>query len=349
MKMKAALQIASSKPLTLCEVDLEEPRPNEILVKIIACGICHTDVIMQHENSYYPFLLGHEGSGVVEKVGSNISDFIPGDSVVISYTSCGHCLSCRKKQPYHCENLYEPFFFGYREDGTTSVSYHGKPVPTLIGQGAFAQYAVVHRSSLVKVSPSLDLRILAPFGCGLMTGAGAVVNYLHPEKGSSILICGLGAVGFGALTAAKQSGCSTILVIDRIPQRLDLAKEFGATHTIDSNAVSDLILEIRNICSSFDYGYDSTGNTVLLSAMRQTLKTTATACGVGGGFLSGFHWQTTDEGFSVPQEMIPKMIEWYQAGNFPVDKLTHFFPFEKVNEAIATIRNGTVIKPVLIM
>lgn len=349
MKVKATLQTKSSEPLTVCEVDLEEPRPDEVLVKIIACGICHTDVIMQHESSHYPFLLGHEGSGIIEKVGKNVSDFTPGESVVISYTSCGHCPACRSKQSYHCQSIYDPFFFGYREDRTTSVSYQGVPVPTLIGQGSFAQYAVVHKSSLVKVKPSLDLRVLAPFGCGLMTGAGAVVNYLRPEPGATILICGLGAVGFGALAAAKHSSCAVILVIDRIPQRLALAKEFGATRTIDSSAVSDLASAIRDICPDFDYGYDSTGSAVLLSAMQKTLKPTATACGVGGGFLPGFHWQITDEGYSIPQEMIPKMIQWYQDGEFPVERLIRFYPFEQANEAMTAIRNGAVIKPVLVM
>lgn len=235
MKIKAAVQITGSGELSLCSIEVEEPRADEALVKIVACGICHTDIMMQHGNGNIPFLLGHEGSGIIEKVGSNVTDFSPGDSVVISYTSCGHCPSCARKRPFQCENLYNPFFLGYREDGTTSASLNGTPVPTLIGQGSFAEYAVVHRSSLVKVDQALDLRVLAPLGCGMMTGAGAVVNYLKPEKGSSILICGLGAVGFGALTAAKQSECGTIIVIDRVSERLKLAEKFGATHIIYSS------------------------------------------------------------------------------------------------------------------
>lgn len=349
MKIKAAVQNSSSGELSLCNIELEEPRADEVLVKIVACGICHTDIMMQHSNGNSPFLLGHEGSGIVEKVGTNITDFSPGDSVVISYTSCGHCPSCAKKRPFQCEKLYDPFFLGYREDRTTSVSLNGTPVPTLIGQGSFAQYTVVHWSSLVKVDSTLDLRVLAPLGCGMMTGAGAVVNYLKPKEGSSILICGLGAVGFGALTAAKQSKCSTIIVIDRISERLELAEEFGETHTINSSNTSDLESEIKKICGALDYGFDSTGSSVLLTAMSQTLKHTAIACGVGDNHLSGFDWQTTDEGFSIPQEMIPQMIQWYKAGAFPIEKLLCFYPFDKINEAMNAIRQGLVIKPVLIM
>lgn len=349
MKVKAALQMKSRGMLSIRNVELEEPRADEALVKISASGICHTDIMMQHGSSDYPFLLGHEGSGIIERIGSGVTGFAPGDHVVISYTSCGHCPACAGKQPYKCASLYSPFFLGYREDGTTSVSADGIPVPTLIGQGSFSKYAVVHCSSLVKVDPALDLKVIAPLGCGMMTGAGAVVNYLKPEKGASILICGLGAVGFGALTAAKMSGCKTIIVVDRIPERLELARDFGATHSINSSETDGLAAEIKHIRPEIDYGYDSTGSSNLLSAMQKCLKRTAKACGVGGGHLNGFGWQTTDEGYSIPQEMIPAMIDWYVNGKFPIEKLLRFYPFEDVNEAMMAIRQGEVIKPVLVM
>lgn len=343
MKMKAALQ--SDRGFSIRTVDIEDPRPDEVLVRLAACGICHTDIMMHGSDQ----LLGHEGSGIVECVGSSITDIKSGDHVVISYTSCGHCLACRKRMPYKCDCLYSPFFLGYREDGTSSVSRDGAYIPTLIMQGSFAQYTVAHKSSIVKVEDSLDLKVLAPLGCGMMTGAGAIVNYLEPEKGASILICGLGAVGFGALAAARKSGCGRIIVVDRIQERLNLALEFGATDAINGDSVSDVTDAIRDICSEVDYGYDSTGSQRLLDAMEQVLKRDGKACGVGGGHLNGFGWETTDEGYSIPQIMIPEMIRWYREGVFPIDRLLKFYPFVKINEAVADIQKGKVIKPVLVM
>ncbi len=159
----------------------------------------------------------------------------------------------------------------------------------------------------------------------------------------------MGAVGFGALTAAKMSGCETSIVVDRISERLELARDFGATHSINSSETADLPEEIRQIRPEIDYGYDSIGSSNLLSAMQKFLKRTAKACGVGGGHLNGFGWQTTDEGYSIPQEMIPTMIEWYLNGQFLIEKLLCYYPFENVNEAMMAIRQGEVIKPVLVM
>ncbi len=150
--------------LSIRDVELEEPRAEEAIVRISASGICHTDIMMQHGSSDHPFLLGHEGSGIIERTGGGVIGFAPEDHVVISYTFCGHCPACARKQPYKCASLYSPFFLGYREDGTTSVSADGIPVPTLIGQGSFSKYVVVHRSRLAKVDPVLDLKVLAPLG-----------------------------------------------------------------------------------------------------------------------------------------------------------------------------------------
>lgn len=358
MEIKAAVQMTKKGELSFCDVELQKPRPDEVLVKIVACGICHTDIMMQHHSRRYPFLLGHEGSGIVAETGSKVRDIAVGDAVIISYTSCGHCRACREKRPYECDSIYDPFFLGYREDGTSQVSLNGRQVPALIRQGSFAEYAVVHRSSLVRVSPGLDIRCLAPMGCGLMTGAGSVWNYLKPEKDSSIIIFGLGAVGFGAVAAAKQAGCRRIIAVDRIPERLELAEKFGATEIIDSTggkdgdlpkSGTDLKEIVLNGGGRADYGFDTTGNAALLAVLPELLKSDASACGVGGGFVDGFGWKCTDEGFSIPQEMIPEMINWYKAGEFPVEKLIRFYPFEKVNAAMEAMRRGAVIKPVLIM
>ena len=347
MKTKAAIQLGGIPCLSIVTGELEEPRDTEVLVKIVACGICHTDVIMRQPN----FLLGHEGCGIVLKTGRMVSSVSPGDHVVISYTHCGQCGACRANCPYECELLYDPYFLGYRADGTTPVSLEGRPIPTLIRQGSFAEHAVVDESSLVKVQDSLPLARLAPFGCGLMTGAGAIVNYLQASENKSIVICGLGGVGFGALMAAKVQGCHPIIAIDRIDDRLQLAKTIGADEVINADICTDIINTVMqcNDGKKLDYGYDTTGSTKLLQVLEQCLATNAMACGVGGGYLNKFHWKTIDEGHAIPQAFIPKMIGWYSKGLFPIDKLIRYYSFEQGNEALEDFEMGKVIKPVLLM
>lgn len=242
-------------------------------------------------------------------------------------------------------------FFGYRLDGTSPVTYHGRTIPTLIRQGSFAEYAVVDETAVVKINPDLNLCCLAPLGCGMMTGAGAVMNCRKAEPGRAIVISGLGGVGFGALAAAKMSGCSPIIVIDRIRERLELAADFGADYSIDSTSSTDLTGDILrcNNDEKIDYAFDSTGNYQLLDAIEKCLGYGAKACGVGGGSIDGFSWENVDEGHSIPQEMIPKMIGWYEKGDFPIDRLIKFYPFGEVNRAMEDMRSGQVIKPVLVM
>lgn len=347
MKTRAAIQIGNEKTLSICTVNLEEPRDSEVLVKIVACGICHTDVMMQQSN----FLLGHEGCGIVKKIGKNVKGFRPNDHVIISYTYCGKCKACKQGVPYKCELLYNPFFLGYRQDGTTPVSINGKAIPTLIRQGSFAEYVVVDEKSLVKVDSNLDLKVLAPLGCGIMTGAGAIINYIKAKIDTSIVIYGLGGVGFGALLTAKKCGCSKIIAIDKIDYRLQLALELGATHVLNSDLSENLVDDILAISSQkgLDYGYDTTGCQTLLNIFPKILKFNAIACGVGGGYINGFNWNIIDEGHAIPQKIIPQMIEWYRNGEFPINKLIQLYPFENVNEALNDIKSGKVIKPVLVM
>lgn len=346
MKSLAAIQERSFAPLKLTEIELEAPREHEVLVRVIACGVCHTDLMVKDHAASYPYLLGHEGSGVVVSVGEQVAEFSPGDHVIASYTSCGECASCLAGKPYACRYIYDPYFFGFREDGTSPVSVNGYHVGALIRQGAFSQYMVVNERALTKVDEDLDIRILAPLGCGVMTGAGSVWNYLQPNIGESILVLGFGGVGFGAVCAARNLGIKRIAVIDKNNVRLKTALDCGAT---DAISASELNQFIKDNPTRFDYLFDSTGSGELLRKVEATLTDAAKGCGSAGGSLRSHPFESIDEGHSIPQEMIPEMIRWYRRGTLPMREIVRLYPFELVNQAIAAMERGEVIKPILTM
>lgn len=365
IKTKAAVQVDPEGDFTFVELELEAPRENEVLVKITACGVCHTDLAMRRYFSYYPVVLGHEASGIVEQVGKEVRNLKPGDQVVLSYSYCGQCGSCKAGRPFECDYIGE-FFDGFREDGTSPLSFDGEPVAALIRQGGFAGYAVCHENAATKIATdpdsgdkaAPDLRLLGPFGCGIITGAGSVMNYLKPEPGKALAVFGVGCVGLSAVMAAKVAGSYPLIAVDRIPERLELAKEFGATHCINSDAVADLVGAIKSIWGGIDYGFDTSGDERLLAAQRAVLNPKASACGVGiGGSMhlsrsdlnAGKTWESPTSGWSVPQKFIPYLLSLHRAGKFPFDRMIKFFPFAAIEEAFAASSSGSVIKPVLLL
>jgi aryl-alcohol dehydrogenase len=301
-------------------------------------------------------VLGHEASGVVERVGRGVEKLAPGDHVVTAYNWCGGCDACRKGRTWECDHFGDNFD-GLRPDGTTPYSMNGKPVVPLMREGGFSSYMVCQKNSVIKVDSDLDLRTLGSLGCGVMTGAGSILNYLKPEPGRPIAVFGTGCVGLSAIMAASIARCEPIIAIDRVPSRLELAEEFGATHFIDG-AKSDIVKNIKDICGKIDYAFDTSGSSRLLNAMRMALNSGASACGVGiGGCLSlnererreGKSWKTTDTGFSTPYLFIPKLLEYHKAGKFPFEKMIRFYRFEEINEAFEANRSCSVVKPVVLL
>jgi aryl-alcohol dehydrogenase len=356
MKIKAAVQTPATRDMVIREADLAEPRDDEVLVKIAACGVCHTDLWARQNMGRGPMILGHEVSGIIQKTGKAVRHLEAGDHVVLAYTYCGVCDSCKDDRTYECDHFSDNFN-GWREDGTSPLSIAGQPLAPLMRLGGFAAYTVCHKNGVTKVDAGLDLRILGPLGCGIMTGAGSVFNYLKPEPGKPIAVFGTGCVGLSALMAAKIADCNPIIAVDRIQSRLEMAEELGATHGI-SGGKKDIAGIIKKICGGLDYAFDTSGNALLLEGMRKVLNPGAAACGVGiGGSLvlnaaerrQGKSWETTNAGFSVPQKFIPQLIKWYQKGKFPFDTMIRFFPFDDINEAFAAARTGEVIKPVVIL
>ena len=355
MKIQAAVHFDRNQKLGVRELDLEEPRADEVLIKTVACGVCHTDIWVQ-KNYTNTMLLGHEASGIVVTVGCEVEGLTTGDHLVTAYNWCGECESCKMGKTWECDSFSDNFD-GLRPDGTTPFSLDGKPVMPLMREGGFSSYIVCQKHSVIKVNPALDLKTLGPLGCGIMTGAGSVLNHLKPKAGHPIAVFGTGCVGLSAVMAARISGCDPIIAVDRVPARLKLAKELGATYSLNGED-DNLAKTIKTICEGVDYAFDTSGSSRMLEAMRHVLNPGATACGVGiGGSLSltererkdGKNWATTDTGFSVPPVFIPKLLEYHKTGVFPFEKMLRFYRFDKINEAFAANRELRVVKPVVLM
>ena len=234
MKIRAAVLPAPHSSFAIEELELDEPRSNEVLVRIVATGICHTDlsVVEQDLPAPTPIVLGHEGAGVVERVGSDVRHVAPGDHVVLTFPSCGTCAKCVAGRAYFCEQILALALAGVRTDGSPTVRASDHPVcGCFFGQSSFATHALAYARNTVKVPREAPLEMLAPLGCGIQTGAGTVLNVLKPGGSDTIAVFGCGAVGLAAVMAAHLSGCRTIIAVDRVDSRLELARDLGATHT----------------------------------------------------------------------------------------------------------------------
>ena len=364
MKIKAAVTHAPGAPFQIEEVELPAPQKHEILVKITACGVCHTDDAARQQVIPVPLpaVLGHEGCGIVEAVGPEVTEFQPGDKVGISFGYCGHCHNCMTAHQHACENFNAINFGGVQPDGTSRLStLDGKPLATFFGQSSFATHVVVNEASAVKVQyDDIDLALVGPMGCGIQTGAGAVLNRLRPEFGSTIAVYGCGTVGMSAIMAAKIAGCAKIIAVGGNPKSLELAKELGATHTVNRKEC-DEVAAVRELTGGgVNYAIDTTG---VGACVRKSLAMcdfdgTCVVVGATGDLTINVQAELMGdgksligvlEGDSVPKDFIPKLIEYYHDGRFPIDRLMKVYPFEKINEAVEESTSGKCIKAVLKM
>lgn len=351
-------------PFKIEQVDLAEPKSGEILVKIVACGVCHTDESAQNEQvpTKLPAVLGHEGAGDVEKVGPNVTEFQPGDRVGFSFAYCGQCPACRSSKVSSCRNFNKINFGGVLREGTSRLSQNGKPLSMFFGQSAFAEYAVVDAESAVKVPyDDVDLGLVAPLGCGIQTGAGTVLNRLKPEFGSSIVVFGCGTVGMSAIMAARIAGCEKIIGVGGNDKSLNLALKIGATHVINRKKCDNIELEIRKITGDgANYAIDTSGVTNFVRIGLHCLAPLGVLAILGitppmeidmfGELMAeGKSIMGVIEGDSIPKVFIPQMLEYYRQGRFPIDKLIKFYPFSEINQAFADSHNGKALKVVLRM
>jgi len=363
MKVTAAVTHEQGK-LSIETVELDAPKASEVLVKIVAAGVCHTDSagINQIIPVTLPAIFGHEGVGIVEEVGVGVDTLKPGDKVILSYPSCGCCENCTEGATYACEDLNRLFFDGSYKDGTKRFSTEGQPVSSFFGQGSFASHVVVDARNAVKVDVELDdLKQLCSLGCGVQTGAGAVLCRMKPEPGSSIAIFGAGAVGLSAVMAAKIAGCSKIIVIDLVDARLELAKEMGATHVLNGKAcdVPAAIMEITNGLG-VNYGLEAVGVPVLVQQMLQVLggEGLGVLVGVTGDAQIPVHandlmdknasFTGAIEGAANPKTFIPQLVQFYKEGRLPIDLMSKYYAFEDIEKAFEDSHTGEVIKPILV-
>jgi aryl-alcohol dehydrogenase len=335
------------------EIEMEGPRADEVLVRLVASGICRTDIdFCDHwVKADGPLVLGHEGAGVVERVGTEVKGVRRGDHVVLSYQSCGRCPPCRKGHPTECERFYEANFGFERLDGSSAYERSGVR-GHFFGQSSFATHALATRRNLVRVSRDLPLGLLAPLGCGLQTGAGAVMNSLTVPKGTGIAIFGTGAVGLSAVMASRIVGAHPIIGVDMKPNRLALARALGATHTIDSRR-ADVAARIGQITGGgIDRVLEITGSPEMYQIAVDVLNPNGTvAIFTGeegrGDLTEGRKTLSIIEGDAVPQRFIPGLINLYREGRFPFDRLVRFYPLRQINQAMSDARSGDTIKPVL--
>ncbi len=351
-KIKAAVLRKRGGPLKIESLQMEGPQENEVLVRVVASGICHTDIdfVDGWDETDEPVVLGHEGAGVVEELGRIVKGMKRGDHVVLSYQSCGKCRQCKSGHPAHCNELWEANFGFKRLDGSNALHRSGVR-GHFFGQSSFATYALATERNLVKVSKDLSLELLAPLGCGLQTGAGTVMNSLKVPKGKSIAIFGTGAVGDAAIMAARIVGAHPIIGVDIIPKRLKLALELGATHIIDNryDKVASRISDITG--SGVDYVVETTAHSKMHQLAIDVLNPrgiVALLTGEEGVNLSeGRKTLGIIQGDAVPQRFIPKLIKLFKAGQFPFDRLVKFYDFREINLAIADAKRGIAVKPVL--
>jgi S-(hydroxymethyl)glutathione dehydrogenase / alcohol dehydrogenase len=365
MKIRAAVLERFGEPLQLQELDLEEPRRGEVLVRLVACGVCHTDLYTASgadPSGYAPTVLGHEGAGMVERVGDDVSLVAPGDHVVTLFSpQCGECVHCRSPRTNLCLAIREEQGQGHLPDGTTRLSRDGEPIRHFMGTSTFAEYTVMPEIALAKVSPEAPLAGAALFACGLSTGLGAAIKTAAVEAGSTCVVFGAGLVGLGAVAGCRLQGAERIICIDLSPERLELAKGQGATETMLGGADAvERILEATGGLGA-DYTFEATGN---VAVMRQAVESArmgwglCTVAGVAGKgetlqivprfLITGRRVAGSSFGGIKGRDEVPQLIERWLAGEIDVEPfLSHTLTLDEVNRGFELMEAQDGIRSVI--
>jgi aryl-alcohol dehydrogenase len=364
MKITAAVSRGAGNAPALEELELESPRPGEMRVRLVATGICHTDL---HEHpgrhSPQPIVLGHEGAGVVEELGEGVTGFDIGDHVILSGNSCGRCPSCLANRPTYCDLAMPLCFGGQRLDGSTSLAKGnggGTVHSHFFGQSSFATHCLVPQRTAVKMDKDLPLEKLGPLGCGVVTGAGGVIEALKVGYGDTIAVFGTGGVGLSAVMAAKLVGAKRIVAVDLNRERLELARELGATDCISADE-EGVVEKARAVTGrGVDFTFNTTAVPQVHSWALEALAMNGTA-----GFVAAPRGDWAPQMFAMlagglqlrgilggdahPGLFLPKLVEYWRQGRFPFDRLLSFYPFAEIERAFADARSGKAIKPVLLI
>ena len=362
-RMRAALLRTPGETPQIADVELGALEPDEIRVRVHSSGVCHTDLsgIDGVVPLPYPSVLGHEGAGTVIEVGELVDDVTVGDRVAVSFASCGQCESCRGGHPAYCEVFAALNYFGTRLDVSTTIREVDEEVyGNFFGQSSFATELITAARNAVVLPPDFPLELAGPLGCGLLTGVGTVRNVLRLSASDSVVVFGIGTVGLAAVMAATIAGCRTIIAVDLSADRLDLARELGATHVVDASSSDDVVWDVMAVePAGVDAAIDAVGLEVVVQQGLECLAVRGTLATVGlqglenpvtvnqGHILLGRTITGVIEGDAEPRELIPVMIDWWRQGRLPLERLIEVFPFEALDEALAATRSGRVIKPVV--
>jgi len=365
MKIRAAVLEQFGAPLAVQELDLAEPRAGEALVRLVACGVCHTDLYTASgadHSGYAPTVLGHEGAGIVERVGHGVTSVAPGDHVVTLFSpQCRECVHCRDTRTNLCLAIREQQNLGYLPDGTTRLSRDGERIRHFMGTSTFAEYTVMPEIALAKITRDAPLDRACLFACGLSTGLGAAINTAKVEAGATCVVFGAGMVGLGAVAGCRLQGAERIVCVDLSSERLELARGQGATHTL--HADDDVVEQIVELTDGFgaDYTFEATGN---VRVMRQAVESArmgwglATVCGVAGRgetldvvprfLITGRRVAGSSFGGVKGRDQVPEFVERALAGDIDVDPfVSHKLTLDEVNRGFELMEAQDGIRSVI--
>ena len=368
MKTRAAVAFEAKKPLEIVEVDLEGPKAGEVLVEIMATGVCHTDAYTLDgfdSEGLFPSILGHEGAGIVREVGPGVTSLKSGDHVIPLYTpECRQCKSCLSQKTNLCTAIRATQGKGLMPDGTTRFSFKGQPIYHYMGCSTFSNFTVLPEIALAKIRDDAPFNTSCYVGCGVTTGVGAVINTAKVEPGANVIVFGLGGIGLNVVQGAKLVGANMIIGVDLNPDREAWGRKFGMTHFVNPKHVSgDIVAHLVALTDGgADYTFDCTGNTTV---MRQALE----SCHRGWGesiiigvaeagkeiatrpfqLVTGRVWKGTAFGGARGRTDVPKIIDWYMNGKIQIDPMiTHQLPLERINDAFDLMHKGESIRSVIV-
>jgi S-(hydroxymethyl)glutathione dehydrogenase/alcohol dehydrogenase len=367
MKTRAAVAWEAGKPLSIEEIDLEGPREGEVLVRIVATGVCHTDAYTlsgADPEGLFPVVLGHEGGGIVEEVGKGVAGVRPGDHVIPLYTpECGECKFCRSGKTNLCQKIRATQGKGLMPDGTSRFSKNGKPILHYMGTSTFSEYTVLPEIALAKIDPAAPLEKVCLLGCGITTGIGAVLNTAKVTPGSSVAVFGLGGIGMSVIQGAVMAKAGRIVAIDTNPEKFVMAKQLGATDFVNprdyDRPIQEVVVELTD--GGVDYSFECIGN---VNVMRSALECChkgwgeSIIIGVAGAgqeistrpfqLVTGRVWRGSAFGGVKGRSQLPGYVDRYLRGEIKIDEFVSAeLPLEQINQAFNLMHEGRVIRSVI--
>lgn len=367
MKTRAAVAFEAKQPLEIVELDLEGPKDGEVLVEIMATGICHTDSYTLDgldSEGIFPSILGHEGAGIVREVGAGVTSVKPGDHVIPLYTpECRQCKSCLSGKTNLCTAIRATQGKGLMPDGTSRFSYKGETIYHYMGCSTFSNFTVLPEIAVAKIREDAPFEKACYVGCGVTTGVGAVTNTAKVQAGDNVVVFGLGGIGLNVIQGAKMVGADKIVGVDLNPSKREWGEKFGMTHFVNPTETADVVAHIVELTDGgADYSFDCTGNT---DVMRQALECchrgwgTSVIIGVAEAgkeistrpfqLVTGRNWRGTAFGGAKGRTDVPKIVDWYMQGKIQIDPMiTHVMPLDKINDAFDLMHAGESIRSVVV-